>query len=47
MLHYFGLSSDLSDPSSVLVHRLVCSWHMAAGQLAVFQGASEAPLSES
>jgi hypothetical protein len=31
----------------VLAHRLVCSWHMAAGQLAVFQGASEAPLSES
>ena len=30
-----------------LVHRLVCSWHMAAGQLAVFQGASEAPISES
>jgi hypothetical protein len=30
-----------------LVHRLVCSWHMAAGQLAVFRGASEAPLSES
>jgi hypothetical protein len=29
------------------VHRLICSWHMAAGQLAVFQGASEAPLSES
>jgi NAD(P)-dependent dehydrogenase (short-subunit alcohol dehydrogenase family) len=33
--------------SSGLVHRLVCSWHMAAGQLAVFQGASEAPISES
>jgi hypothetical protein len=30
-----------------LVHRLVCIWHMAAGQLAVFQGASEAPISES
>ena len=27
-----------------LVHRLACSWHMAAGQLAVFQGASEAPI---
>ena len=24
-----------------LVHRLICSWHMAAGQLAVFQGASD------
>jgi hypothetical protein len=22
-----------------LVHRLVCSWHIAAGQLAVFKGA--------
>jgi hypothetical protein len=22
-----------------LVHRLICSWHMTAGQLAVFQGA--------
>jgi hypothetical protein len=32
---------------SQLVHRLICSWHMAAGQLAVFQGASEAPISES
>src|SRR5580698_3051766 len=32
---------------SHLVHRLICSWHMAAGQLAVFQGASEAPISES
>jgi hypothetical protein len=30
-----------------LVHRLISSWHMAAGQLAVFQGASEAPISES
>jgi hypothetical protein len=24
-----------------LVHRLICSWHMAAGQLAVFQGGSD------
>jgi hypothetical protein len=41
---------DLRDtparaPLGGLVHRLVCSWHMAAGQLAVFQGASEAPIS--
>jgi hypothetical protein len=24
-----------------LVHRLICSWHMAAGQLAAFQGGSD------
>ncbi len=24
-----------------LVRRLICSWHTAAGQLAVFQGASD------
>ncbi len=31
----------------VLVHRLAYNGDVAAGQLAVFQGASEAPISES
>jgi hypothetical protein len=29
-----------SHGSGALVRRLICSWHMAAGQLAVFQGAT-------
>ena len=33
-------------PDFVLVHRLAYNGDVAAGQLAVFQGASEAPISE-
>src|SRR6516225_11754747 len=33
-------------PTILLVHRLAYSGDSAAGQLAVFQGASEAPISE-
>jgi monoamine oxidase len=35
------LGARASDRFAWLVHRLICSWHMAAGQLAVFQGASD------
>jgi hypothetical protein len=35
------------DAISVLVYRLAYNSDVAAGQLAVFQGASEAPISES
>jgi hypothetical protein len=37
--------SQVAGPAG-LGHRLKLSWNMAAGQLAVFQGASEAPISE-
>jgi hypothetical protein len=40
-----GDSSFLSE-QQCLVHRLAHSGDIAAGQLAVFQGASEAPISE-
>ena len=35
------LQQAVSLVSPNLVYRLICSWHMAAGQLAVFQGGSD------
>ena len=43
----FEAVDEIAERVRALVHRLICSWHMDAGQLAVFQGASEAPISES
>ena len=42
-----GQSYDMSVPPVILVHRLAYNGDVAAGQLAVFQGASEAPISDS
>ena len=41
------LNKQLAGLASKLVHRLAYNGDVAAGQLAVFQGASEAPISES
>ena len=42
-----GFSIMYSPPQLSLVHRLANNGDVAGGQLAVFQGASEAPISES
>ena len=41
------MSETVSEPEENLVHRLAYNGDVAAGQLVVFQGASEAPVSGS